>query len=113
MDKGPAPSRTNRRLTARHACHLGARYRRGEHWHPATAMDLSFRGCRLRLGEDLARGSSVVVLFESPAKAGVPGRAVELEARVIWSRLEGLSYQAGMLFLGEPPELHELLGSLA
>jgi hypothetical protein len=88
------------------------RYRQREDWHPALAMDLSFRGCRLRLGEDLARGSSVVVVFEMPAKGGGPVQAVELEARVIWSRLEGLSYQAGMLFLSEPPALHEILASL-
>ena len=48
MSETSAP-RTNRRLTARHACHLTVRYRLGPDWHPATAMDLSMRGCRVRL----------------------------------------------------------------
>jgi hypothetical protein len=112
MDKAAASGRSNRRVTARYTCHLGVRYRRGEDWHPAMAMDLSFRGCRLRLGEDLPRGGSVVVSFVTPEKPGAPSRVVELPARVIWSRLEGLSYQAGMLFLADSPSLDEIITGL-
>jgi len=104
--------RTNRRLTARHACHFTARYRLGEDWHPATAMDLSLRGCRLRLGEDLPREAAVVVAFES---APVDGRTLEVEVAgaVIWSRREGLSFQSGIHFQDSPDVLEQILNGQA
>jgi hypothetical protein len=105
--------RTNRRLTARHACHFTARYRLGEDWHPATAMDLSLRGCRLRLGEDLARGAAVSVALEAPRAS--EGRAAEVEVAglVIWSRREGLSYQVGIHFDEAPASLEQILNTVA
>jgi hypothetical protein len=106
-------SRTNRRLTARHACHFTVRYRLAADWHPATAMDLSLRGCRLRLGEDLARGATVAVAFESPPTS--EGRTLEVEVRglVIWSRREGLSHQAGIHFNDAPDQLEHILNTVA
>jgi hypothetical protein len=59
-------------------------------------MDLSALGCRLRLGEDLSRGTAVTVRFESPE--GASRLAADVSGVVIWSRLEGLSYQAGLKF---------------
>ena len=105
----PADGRTgaNRRLTARKACHLVVRYRVAGDWHPATAMDLSALGCRLRLGEDLARGTQVTVRFESPE--GTAPLAADVAGVVIWSRLEGLSYQAGLKFEESSEGLQELL----
>jgi hypothetical protein len=91
----------NRRLLARWACQLQARYLFKEHWHPATAMDVSRLGCRLRLGEPLARGARVKVSFECAAKAGAEPIRVEADGSVVWSRLEGLSFQCGIHFSTE------------
>src|SRR5690348_14507633 len=97
----PSP-RSNRRLTARVACQLTVRYRLGAgDWHPATAMDLSRNGCRLRLGEDLERGSDVTVSIEHPGRAGSSALEAEIGGGVIWSRREGLSFQAGVQFAAE------------
>jgi hypothetical protein len=106
-------TRTNRRLTARHACHLTVRYRLDGDWHPATAMDLSMRGSRLRLGEDLPRETLVTVAFESPR--GADGRTLEVEVAgsVIWSRREGLSFQAGIHFQDSPDALEQILNAVA
>jgi len=109
----PSGPPTNRRLTARHACQLTVRYRTGGDWHPAAAMDLASGGCRLRLGEDLLRGAAVSVVFELPIRDGSTSLTVEVPGHVIWSRVEGLSRQAGILFPSPPPQLHELIASLA
>ena len=108
----PSGQRSNRRLTARHACQLTVRYRSGKDWHPATAMDLAQSGCRLRLGEDLARGTRVTVLFELPLRNGSKALSVEVTGSVIWSRIEGISRQAGVQFRSAPDELQELIASL-
>ncbi|MET0553894.1 MAG: PilZ domain-containing protein [Vicinamibacteria bacterium] len=108
MDDQPPTPRSNRRLTARRACKLTVRYKTGEGWHPATAMDLSHKGCRLRLGEDLARGGEVTVVFETPDGSG-GGLEVEIPGQVIWSRREGLSHQAGIHFAEPPPALSTIL----
>jgi hypothetical protein len=102
------PRRANRRLTARTACQLGVRYRTTRSWHPATAMDLSRRGCRLRLGEDLPRGAEVAVALETAGK-DCPSLSAEVAGKVIWSRLEGLSYQCGIHFAAEAAELDPIL----
>ena len=104
--------RTNRRLTARHACHFTARYRLGEDWHPATAMDLSLQGCRLRVGEDLATGAELTVMLERLASEGAAALSVEVPGVVMWSRLEGLSHQAGIQFRGQPEGLDGMLTEL-
>ena len=106
------PGRSNRRLTARHACQLTVRYRSEQDWHPATAMDLASNGCRLRLGEELARGTVVSVVFELPLRDGSRALAGEVPGTVIWSRIEGLSRQAGIQFPDPPDALQELIGSL-
>jgi hypothetical protein len=108
MDDQPPTPRSNRRLTARRACKLTVKYRCGEGWHPATAMDLSHKGCRLRLGEDLSRGGEVMVVFETPEPDG-GGVEVEIAGQVIWSRREGLSHQAGIHFADPPPALSTIL----
>ena len=98
MSSSAGAPRTNRRLTARKACLLTVRYRTEKDWHPATCMDLSREGCRLRLGEDLRRGSSVTLLFEAPLADGARSPSVEVIGSVTWARPEGLSYQTGVHF---------------
>jgi hypothetical protein len=103
----------NRRLVARKACLLSASYQVKSQWHPATAMDLSRRGCRLRLGENLARDARVLVQLEctrKDAEEGVPSepRRVVAEGSIVWSRREGLSYQCGIHFIEEQPQVEEL-----
>ena len=113
MSESTAARRSNRRLTARRACHLIVKYRSAKEWHPASVLDLSLRGCRLRVGEDIARGSAVNVAFESPLRDGATTLEVEVPGNVIWSRREGLSYQAGIHFGEVPAGLDEILDVLA
>jgi hypothetical protein len=106
------PNRANRRLSARIACRLAVSYSTGAEWHPATGMDLSSHGCRLRLGEDLPRGSSLRVRIESPAVEGSEAMQAELAGTVIWSRLEGLSFQVGIQFPAHDPGVDRILATL-
>jgi len=106
------PRRSNRRLSARLACQLTVRYRLGKDWHPSTAMDLSRAGCRLRLGEDIPRGSQVQVVLETPTNQEGKSIHVEVPGTVIWCRIEGSSHQAGIQFDAEPPELQEILTTI-
>jgi len=76
-------------------------------------MDVSPRGCRLRLGEELDRGRGVQLRFTAPAGVEVAPRQVEVPGEVVWSRLEGLSFQAGLHFPAESAELAELLAELS
>lgn len=103
---------SNRRITARKACLLTVRYRANGDWRPATAMDLSPYGCRLRVGEDVTRGAEVAVSFETPPSEGTRGPAVEVPGRAIWGRLEGLSYQLGVHFEEPPTGLLDILAAL-
>lgn len=104
--------RANRRISARVACLLSMSYASGKDWHPATGMDLSVAGCRIRLGEDLPRGSKIKVRIDHPSPEGKMNRA-EVVGNVIWSRLEGLSFQAGIQFdSDQDPDLHNILMTL-
>ena len=104
----------NRRVTVRLACQLTVRYRADKQWHPATVVNLSAHGCRLRLGEDLPRGAGVELSFEAPLKDGAHGLFLDMKGTVIWCRYEGLSLQAGIQFVGTPPDsLREILDALA
>ena len=100
----------NTRRGARLTCHLQARYRVGRDWHAATAVDAGPLGCRLRLGEDLKPGAAITVALGGNREARNNG-AVEASGTVVWSRLEGLSYQAGIHFAAEPEGLRELLAA--
>lgn len=102
--------RPNRRITARIACRLSVSYAAtpGE-WRPATAMDLSRLGCRIRTGEDLPRDKKVYVRVEF-RMADEPALTVDGIGTVMWTRLEGLSFQTGIQFDGEPEGLSDLLG---
>ncbi|HET7291095.1 MAG TPA: PilZ domain-containing protein [Vicinamibacteria bacterium] len=113
MTTGAAPRRSNRRLTARRACLLTVRYKTATTWHPATAVNISAQGCRLRLGEDLERGTTVAVMFETPLRDGATALNAELEGVVSWSRLEGLSHQVGIQFTSPSQALQDLMDSLA
>jgi hypothetical protein len=113
MSETIVPSRSNRRITARKACLLTVRYRANGAWRPATAMDLSPYGCRLRVGEDIPRGASVAVVFEVPVRDGAQTPAVEVPGKAIWARLEGLSFQVGVHFEDSPMALLEILSALS
>jgi PilZ domain len=113
MSETAVLNRSNRRITARKACLLTVRYRANGEWRPATAMDLSPYGCRLRVGEDIARGAIVAVSFEVPIQDGVRSASVEVPGRAIWARLEGLSYQIGVHFEDSPLGLLEILSALS
>lgn len=113
MTESADVSRSNRRITARRACLLTVRYKANGDWRPATAMDLSPYGCRLRVGEDVPRGAAVAVVFETPLRSDAKGAAVQVPGRAIWGRLEGLSYQLGVHFEDSPPALLEVLALLS
>jgi hypothetical protein len=113
MSETSVPGRNNRRITARKACLLTVRYRLNGDWRPATAMDLSPYGCRLRVGEDIPRGAAVAVVFEAPIRDGSETPSVEVPGRAIWARLEGLSYQVGVHFERSPDGLIEILSMLS
>jgi hypothetical protein len=113
MGEAAVPSRANRRITARRACLLTVRYRANGDWRPATAMDLSPYGCRLRVGEDIDRGSTVAVVFEAPIQDGAKAVVVEVPGTAIWARLEGLSFQVGVHFEDSPMGLLEILSVLS
>ncbi len=99
----------DRRLINRRACLLSVRYRLGKQWHPATVIDLSDGGCRLRLGQDIPAGTRLAVVFEAPVRDGSRALSVEVEGSVVWSRLEGLSHQVGIHFAVEPAGLRDVL----
>jgi hypothetical protein len=88
------------------------RYRSKKDWRPATAMDLSAAGCRLRVGEDLQTGAELTVMLERLVSDGAQGMTVEVKGVVMWSRLEGLSHQAGIQFRDEPDGLHDIIRAL-
>lgn len=113
MGETLATSRSNRRITARKACLLTVRYRANGDWRPATAMDLSPYGCRLRVGEDIDRGALVAVVFEAAIQDGARTASVEVPGRAIWARLEGLSFQVGVHFDDSPIGLLEILSALS
>jgi hypothetical protein len=113
MGETLVPSRNNRRITARKACLLKVSYRADGEWRPATAMDLSPYGCRLRVGEDIARGAAVTIVFEVPIQDGASTASVEVAGTAIWARLEGLSYQVGVHFEDSPLGLLEILSVLS
>jgi hypothetical protein len=107
------PRQPNRRLTARRACLLSVKYRTDGGWHPATVMNLSTSGCRLRLGEDLRLGSGITVRFERPSGDGANGLAAEVPGTVTWARIDGLSHAVGIHFKEPPPTLEDLLAAIA
>jgi hypothetical protein len=113
MEKTAEASRSNRRITARKACLLTVRYKANGDWRPATAMDISPYGCRLRVGEDVPRGIAVAVAFETPIRDGAKSAQVEVPGRAIWARLEGLSYQVGVHFEDSPEGLASVLAALS
>jgi hypothetical protein len=112
MTSGAAQRHQNRRLSARRACLLTVRYRVDKQWHPATVLNLSGQGCRLRLGEDLPRATELSVLFETPLRDGATTASAEVRGSVSWSRPEGLSHQVGIQFSSDSGPVEELLASI-
>ena len=112
MSNGAASRRENRRVTDRRACMLTVRYRIDHHWHPATVLNLSPKGCRLRLGQDLPRDARLSLQFETPLRDGATAMNAEIDGVVTWSRLEGLSHQVGIQFSADARALRDLLAAL-
>lgn len=112
MDNTTAQRRSNRRLLARHACTLTVQYRSEVGWHPATAMDLSRNGCRLRVGEHLRRDATLAIVFGRTSSRDTGAVAVQVLGTVMWCRPEGLSYQAGLAFSGDTTPLDVILQEL-
>jgi hypothetical protein len=52
------------------------------------------------------------VLLERLVSDGASGLSVEVPGVVMWSRLEGLSHQAGIQFRAEPEGLHDIIHAL-
>ncbi len=112
MTNPAARHRENRRLTARRACLLIVRYKIDKQWHPATVLNLSTQGCRLRLGQALDRGAPVRLQFETPLRDGATALNAEIQGAVSWSRLEGLSHQVGIQFSSDAHALQDLIEAL-
>jgi hypothetical protein len=108
---GAAPRPPNRRLGSRRACLLTVRYKTAKDWHPATVVNISLQGCRLRLGQELERGSAISVQFDAPLTDGATALHAEVEGTVSWSRPEGLSFQVGIQFEAGADGLRGLLDS--
>jgi hypothetical protein len=99
----------NRRRFPRRACQLGVRYRSGQEWLAAVALDLTPRGCRLGVGAAIELGARVTLEFARPLSDGVHDLTVEVEGVVCWCRFDGTSHQAGIEFDGEPAGLEDVL----
>jgi|MudIll2142460700_1097286.scaffolds.fasta_scaffold92075_2 hypothetical protein len=106
------PTIAERRRALRLACALIVHYKAGPTWHPASALDLSEGGCRVRIGEDLGFGSPVRLRFELAIRDGMTASSAELEGMVAWCRREGLSHQAGIRFSAAPGVLEPILEAL-
>jgi hypothetical protein len=75
-------------------------------------VDVSRKGCRLRVGEKLTRAAPVSVRV-THAGAGSRPMSAQVDGTVIWSRVEGLSHQAGIQFSQEAPGLAAIIAGLA
>jgi hypothetical protein len=106
------PSIADRRRALRLACALIVQYKTGSTWHPASALDLSEDGCRLRIGEDIGFGSPARLRFELAIRDGMTASCAEVDGTVAWCRREGLSYQAGVRFSAGPDALGPILAAL-
>jgi len=107
----------NRRRKPRSACLLVVRYRRRADetsaWLPASVLDLTDAGCRLRIDEDLAAGTPLLLRLEALLRDGVKSATVETPAAVMWCRpQDGSSYELGLELAAAPAELNEILGAL-
>lgn len=106
------PEDINRRRQRRLACTLSVQYCAATNWHAATVLDLTDKGCRLRLGEDLALGTRLRLRFDVPLRDGATSAALEVEGTLMWCQRQGLSRQAGLAFSEPPADLLEILRSL-
>jgi hypothetical protein len=104
----------DRRRAPRSFCLLVVRCRAaGEDWQPASALDLTEAGCRLRLGRQRESGARLELRFEALLHDGAKSATVEVPARVSWCRpLQGEAAEIGVEFLATPSGLSQLLGAL-
>jgi len=106
------PSLADRRRALRLACALSVQYRTRAAWRPASVLDLSDGGCRLRIGEELASGAAIEVRLGLVIHDGMSAASVEVPGNVAWCRREGLSNQTGIRFSESPAVLAELLQAI-
>lgn len=109
--------RSNRRRKARFACLLVVQYRprkgTASPWRPASVLDLTDAGCRLRIAEALAGGTRLLLRFEALLRDGVKSAETEAPATVMWCRPHGrFSHELGLELEGLPAPLNEILGAL-
>src|SRR5687768_7004315 len=111
------PKRVDRRRKSRSYCLLVVRYRvrddaAGE-WRAASVLDLTERGCRLKVGEQPAPGAELELRFEALLHDGVKSATIEAPARVMWCRPGAQSSsEIGVQFAAAPAGLSEIRRAL-
>jgi hypothetical protein len=103
-----------RRRRSRTSCLLVVRCRAAaDDWQPASALDLTAAGCRLRVGREPPEGAPLELRFEALLHDGAKSSTIEVPARVTWRRpLPGSGAEIGVEFLASPTGLSEILGVL-
>ena len=105
---------SERRRAPRSFCLLVVRCRgAAEEWQPASALDITESGCRLRVGQQPAAGARLELRFEALLHDGAKSSTIEVPARVTWCRpLQGAAAEIGVEFLAAPTGLSQILGAL-
>jgi hypothetical protein len=103
-----------RRRRFRSFCLLVVRCRAaGDDWQPASVLDLTESGCRLRVSRQPPASTRMELRFEALLHDGVKSATIEVPARVTWCRpLQGDAAEVGAEFLAPPEGLSEILGAL-
>ena len=106
----------DRRRAPRTFCLLVVRYRAsgdaGGEWRPASVLDLTQGGCRLRAGRP-PLAETLEVRFEALLHDGAKSATIEAPSRVTWSRPLGHSaVELGLEFSSPPEGLSEILDLL-
>jgi hypothetical protein len=108
--------RTNRRRRSRRACALAVEYRVGRAalggWRPAEVLDLTAVGCRLRIGEPLAKDTKLRLRFAALLADGAKSASLEAAASVQWTRAASLGRHVGLRFEKAPAGLNGILAAL-
>lgn len=109
--------RIDRRRTDRLACMLVVQYRPADAesfpWQPASVLDLTEIGCRLRIAEEFAAGTPLLLRFDALLRDGVKNATLEAAAAVAWCHPRvAASHEVGLRFGGPPAGLSEILSAL-
>jgi len=103
-----------RRRRSRSFCLLAVRCRAaGDDWQPASVLDLTASGCRLRVTRQPQASARMELRFEALLHDGAKSATIEVPARVTWCRpLQGDAAEIGAEFLEPPEGLSEIVGAL-